>query len=80
MMIERVKGVSHVRPVSLGAGGTSDRDNHKGGNSAFHNLLTQAMKPKPVAQVSENYKVDLERITHSLFYSGDATINLAGRF
>ena len=79
-MIERVSSISHVNPVSLGTGGTSDRNSNNGSNSAFHNLLTQAMKPKQRTPISENYKLDLNQVTHSLFYNGTASIDLAGRF
>lgn len=80
-MIEKVKGISHVNPVKLGTGGMNDRQNEKNnGNSAFHYLLTQAMKPEAATPVAETYKLDLSRVTHSLFYSGEITLDLLGRF
>lgn len=79
MMIERVKGISQVNPVSLGAGGMGDRQSSGNGNSAFHNMLSQAMKPKSSPVVPETYTVDLNRVTHSLFYQGVATLDAVRR-
>ena len=70
-MIERVKRVSHVKPVSLGASGMDaqrDKQNNKG--SAFQHLLAKAMRDDKPMPVSETYILDVNRATHSLFYEG----------
>ena len=80
-MIERVKGISQVNPVSLGTGGLGDRQSSRNDeNSAFHNLLTRAMKKKNATPVAETYKLDLGQVTHSLFYQGIASLEAVKRF
>lgn len=75
-MIERVRRVSQVNPVSLGAGTAGNSHNDRSGEgSAFYTMLSQAMKPTKPAPVSETYVLDVTRATHSLFYQGQARLD-----
>lgn len=78
-MIERVKRVSHVTPISLGASGMdTNRERHENNGSAFQHLLDKAMRDDKPVPVSETYVLDVSRATHSLFYEGRIRLDNLG--